>query len=201
MTGRYDWNPMPHVVAVQCPQCGAEASFEFAEAVRIERRVDIPYFRGHSQFEYRFFEGRWAGTSYHAALYQQGLHGAPTRAIDATLLPAGYAPSDWAHGRYLYRSHGLDLGAVVCRSCGLRRPHELEWPADSYFQLGFQRHVLWAFHRESCAELRDYIDSGHRDRSRYRWGSFLLHVPSVFLAAKVRRRIVKQLDKMLGVAG
>lgn len=36
MTGTYEWNPMPHRVAVGCPICRSCAEYEFAEVVRIK---------------------------------------------------------------------------------------------------------------------------------------------------------------------
>jgi hypothetical protein len=35
MTGPCEWNPMPHVLDVNCPKCRGPAVFEFAEVVRI----------------------------------------------------------------------------------------------------------------------------------------------------------------------
>jgi hypothetical protein len=45
VTYRYEWNPMPHEVAVACPECGKEAVFESAMWVGIARRKDVPFFK------------------------------------------------------------------------------------------------------------------------------------------------------------
>lgn len=194
MTGPYEWNPMPHVLEVNCPKCGAPAVFEFAEVVRIQRREDIPYFENSSLFEYCKFQG--SGGRWHGAVYYALLHGPPGGTI--TNLPAGYSPSDWNHSRYLYRSHGTDVGAVACDACGLRTRHNLQWPSDARFQIDYRGQVLWAFHRESAQELRRYIASNDRNRENYRWEAFLRHVPTEFLTAKARETVVKRLDRILG---
>jgi hypothetical protein len=194
MTGPYEWNPMPHVLDVSCPNCREPAVFEFAEVVRIHRLEDIPYFDNSFLFEYRKFDngaqGRW-----HGALYYALLHGPPETTINN--LPAGYRPSDWNHSKYLYRSHGTDEGAVACEACGLRTRHGLDWPNDARFQIDHRGQVLWAFHRESAHELRRYIASEDRNRQGYRWELFLRHVPTAFLTAKARETIVKRLDRIL----
>jgi hypothetical protein len=61
------------------------------------------------------------------------LHGDPQLALHD--LPAGYEPKHWAHSRYLYRSHGLDLGSIRCAHCQHRAKHVLRWPADAYFSI------------------------------------------------------------------
>ena len=61
MTGTYDWNPMPHRVDVTCPECGALATFEFAEVVKIRLKRDVEFFQKSKLFDYRFYEN-WANT-------------------------------------------------------------------------------------------------------------------------------------------
>lgn len=194
MTGAYEWNPMPHVLDVICPRCQGPAVFEFAEVVRVRQRGDIPFFAQSSLFVLREFDGgvqgKWRGAVYYALL-----HGPPETTIGD--LPAGYSPSDWRHSKYLYRSDGTDDGAVACNACGLRARHCLDWPNDARFKIEYRGQVLWAFHRESAQDLRRYLASDDRDREGYRWASFLLHVPSVFLSAKAREGIVKRLDRVL----
>ncbi|MCA9564451.1 MAG: hypothetical protein KC561_13235, partial [Myxococcales bacterium] len=194
MTGPYEWNPMPHVLDVACPTCRSAALFEFAEVVRIHRRDDIPFFEESSLFEHQMFDGGAQGR-WHGAVYYSLLHGPAETTIDN--LPAGYAPSDWNHSTFLYRSHGTDEGAVACGGCGRRARHHLDWPSDALFQIAYRGQVLWAFHRESAQELRDYVASANRNRQGYRWELFLRHVPTVFLTAKARETVVKRLDRIL----
>jgi sarcosine oxidase delta subunit len=196
MTGTYEWNPMPHRVDVRCPSCAAHARFEFAEAVRISRKADVPFFEQSRFFDYEFVERREHGQSYHAAIFCAGIHGTDTLAIKR--LPDGYDASQWNHSRYAVRSHSTTRGAVVCPACGLRRRHDLMWPTDAWFQCEVRGDVLWAFHRESTIALRDFVASKKRKRSR--WSSFLLHVPTVFLTANVRDEVVAKLDGLLAVS-
>lgn len=48
---------MPHEVDVACPSWGERATFQFAETVRIKRKIDVTYFRESPIFEYRCVEG------------------------------------------------------------------------------------------------------------------------------------------------
>ena len=46
---------MPHRVSVACLACGSEATFEFAELVRIKRKRDVPFFQKSKLFDHVFF--------------------------------------------------------------------------------------------------------------------------------------------------
>lgn len=197
MTGTYDRNPMPHQVDVKCPHCGRQAEFEFAEVRRIKLKTDVEFFKNSNTFDYRKFQN-FRGHYWHGALYFAGLHGSPHSAIHE--LPEGYLPSDWEHSRYLYRSHGLDIGSVRCLHCHLRAKHNLRWPEDAYFSISYKNHVLWAFNRESACDLNNYLLSKYRGVSKYRWSSYLLHVPTVFKIHKARETVSKQLLRLLGSA-
>lgn len=194
VTGPYDWFPMPHVLDVRCPRCRGCARFEHVEVVRIARREDVPFFRASSLFEVRFMRSRQAGQSYWAALYLAGLHGPATSTIHQ--LPAGYEPSQWAHGKYWYRTHALDLGSLIC-ACGHRVRHTLAWPADAYFQIEHRGEILWAYHREHAGALRDYIAGTDRRPRRAKLGKLMMHLPKPFLEARSRAPIVRKLDRIL----
>ena len=194
MTGTYEWNPMPHKVDIRCPSCGHHAEFEFAEVVRIELKKDIGFFDESDLFDYKVFKDS-SGHRWHGALYYAGLHGGTVAAIRD--LPDCYKPEDWCHSQYLYRSHGLDIGSVICRKCHLMRKHQLSWPAEAYFSIDYRGKQLWAFDRESAIELKQFIASNDRNVDAYRWRNFLLHVPSEFKQKKAREHVVKQLGRML----
>lgn len=200
MTGKYDWNPMPHKVDVKCPRCGLRAEFEFAEVCRIELKTDVDFFKNSTQFEYRQFQDS-CGHYWHGALYYEGLHGDPRFVLRD--LPSGYDPGDWKHSRYLFRCHGLDIGSVHCEHCHFRKKHSLSWPSEAFYAVAYKSNVLWAFNRESACDLHDFIISKTRDVSKYRWSSFLLHIPTVFKTQKVRELVSKQLFRLLaeGKAG
>ena len=193
MTGPYEWNPMPHKVDVKCPQCGQCAEFEFAEVCPI-RKADLDYFKDSTLFEYRRFQDS-CGHYWHGALYYAGLHGDPRRGLHS--LPAGYEADNWCHSKYLYRSHGLDMGSVRCLHCHARAKHVLKWPDDAYYSVSYRNGILWAFDRESACDLNAYLLSKSRDVSRYRWPLFLLHVPTVFKTHKARQAVSTQLLRLL----
>ena len=194
MTGTYDWNPMPHVVEIRCPECGCGAVFEFAEVVRIALKKDIDFFKNNKLFEYRFLSDSCGG-GWHAAFYFPRLHGSSTDVLRD--LPAEYSPADWNHSQYLYRSNGSDWGTVACHECGVRRKHVLTWPNDALYQVEFRRKILWAFDRESASDIRNFIASWDRNRASFKWQNLLLHIPKEFLAAKARDEIVKRLNRLL----
>lgn len=195
MTGTYEWNPMPHRVAVRCPACRSCAEFEFAEVVRLKWKSDVEFFQESELFEYQQFQDT-CGHFWHGALFFEGLHGSPSKALHE--LPPGYSPEDWGHSKYLLRSWGQGLGSVRCEKCGRRGKHVLNWPNDAYYAIAHRNQVLWAFHRESAIELRHYLLSTNRDVSRYRWASFLLHIPTIFKTHKARAAVAKQIQKHLG---
>ncbi len=184
---------MPHRVDVRCPKCGLCALFEFAEVVKIDLKKDIEFFQNSSLFDYYKFSDT-CGHRWHAALYYPGLHGG-VGAIGA--LPDGYKPEDWAHSKYMYRSHGLDIGSLYCQSCHLRTKHELSWPKEAFFSIQHKGKHLWAFNRESAVQLRDYIASNSRDVDNFKWQCFLLHIPSEFKQKKAREGVIKKLDRLI----
>ncbi|WP_040557198.1 hypothetical protein [Reinekea blandensis] len=194
MTGTYDWNPMPHQVEINCPSCGSPCVFEFAEVVKIKQKKDVPFFEQSDIFDYSVFTDS-CGHKWHGAVYFANLHGGSTKAI--TNLPDGYSPESWSHSRYLVRNHGLDLGAFSCNHCLTRKPYILQWPQDAYYSFNYKGAVLWAFHRESAIDLRDYIASYERKPEEFKWSSFLLHVPTIFKKQNAREPIVRQINKLL----
>lgn len=194
MTGTYESNSIPHHLDIKCPKCHGCAEFEFAEIVRINLKSEVEFFEKNSIFEYHRFQDS-CGHIWHGALYFEALHGSPNLAIHD--LPPGYAPDDWAHSKYLRSRREFPVGALRCSHCGIRAKHELAWPSDAYYSVGYRGQVLWAYHRESAVELTQYLSSTARDISKYRWCSFLLHVPTTFKVRKAREAIVKQMDKLL----
>ncbi len=185
---------MPHTLDVRCPSCGGRAFFEFAEAVRIRERKDIAFFQESNQFDYLRCKDS-CGHYWHAAIYYAGLHGRTVESIRE--LPDGYAKSEFAHSRYLYRSAGPRLGSISCDRCHLYQRHKLDWPKDAYFQIEYKDDVLWAFNAESAVELFHYITSTNRTRDHYKWEAFLMKVPTKFLRRGARKTITKRLEKLI----
>ena len=194
MTEAYEWNPMPHCLAVVCPDCGSEARFEFAEVVRIKLRKDVGYFEQSKDFEVARTTD-YGGGYCNVAIYFHGLKQSGLSALQD--LPEGYEPKDWEHSQYLLRSTAQDLGAIVCTSCGMRRKHVLNWPGDAYFKIDHKQGVLWAFDREHASELLRYVRSADRDRGNFRYRASLMKVPTRFLTAKARDSVAKALDRIL----
>ena len=191
MTVAYEFNPMPYVVAVRCPGCGGEASFEFAEIVEIKSRNDIEYFETSKSFEYAKVQAAH-GQHINAAIYFHGLRSSTMDAVDD--LPEDYKASDWHHSASHGSPRSIDLGTVVCTACGTRRKHTLNWPQEAYYQIEHRGDVLWAFDRECTSELLAFITSDDRKRDDYRYRLFLMKVPGVFLGKKVRGAISKKLQ-------
>ncbi|TCK02592.1 hypothetical protein [Marinobacterium mangrovicola] len=194
MTGTYEWNPMPHILDIKCPWCGRHAVFEFGEVVRITLKKDIAFFEESDLFEYYQFKDS-CGHKWHGAVFYANLHGGSTEAIHE--LPEGYKPENWNHSKYLTRSQGTDLGSVSCGHCHTRKPYILNWPYDAFYSINVKNKTLWAFNRESAVDLRDYIESTDRKTSKYRWASFLLHIPTTFKKHSVRDSVVKKINRLL----
>jgi hypothetical protein len=194
MTGTYDWNPMPHKVDIKCLACAEHSVFEFAEVVKIALKKDVPFFEQSDLFEYYLFKDS-CGHNWHGATYYANLHGGSTQAIRD--LPEGYAPENWNHSKYLTRNQDIDLGSFSCAHCQTRKPYILQWPSDAYYSISYKGEVLWAFNRESAVELRDYIASNERKTEKYKWGSFLLHIPTLFKKQNARDNVIKQINRVL----
>ena len=194
MTRLYDWNPMPHTVDIKCPECNSHSVFEFAEVVKINFKSDVPHFQEYDAFEYKIFKDS-CGHKWHGAVYYLGIHGSSVSAIYD--LPNGYIATDWNHSKYLYRSHGLNIGSLNCSVCKTNKKHVLSWPSSAFYVITYKQSVLWAFNRESAQDLKKFIESNDRSEHSYKWGCFLLHVPSKFKAQKARKSVVKKLGKLL----
>ncbi|MEO0441251.1 MAG: hypothetical protein AAF067_10275 [Pseudomonadota bacterium] len=194
MTDLYTWNPMPHGLAVKCPGCSGEATFEFAERIHIPYRKDVQYFKTSDDFDYEKATQGSVGL-HHYAWYYHGLGRRKLELIDD--LPDGYDPSFWEHSQYLHRINPNDRGAIYCTSCDYRRKHELNWPEDAYFSISYRGSVLWAYHRDMAAELIRFVASDDRDIGKFRYRSSLMKIPKKFLSAKARRHVVKKLEAVL----
>ena len=196
MSEAYDWYPMPHLLDIKCPHCSGYSIFEFSEIVKINEKKDVPFFQENSMFEYQFFED-YAGQRWHGAIFNALLHGGSTSAIRE--LPKGYSQKDWEHSKYLTRNHRLDWGAYRCNICHSCEKCTLQWPEDAYFSIEYKNQQLWAFNRESFVELKDYIQSHDRAVEKYKWRSFLLHIPTIFKKQAARDAIVKKMNKALAM--
>ncbi len=196
MSQKLPWNPMPHVLDINCPSCGKPAIFEFAETVRIALKQDIVFFQDSDLFECRRFQDS-CGHYWHGAVFYALLHGGSTAVIEA--LPKGYLPAQWDHPSSLTRHRDTPLGAYRCGQCHEGGTHTLDWPHDAQYSMAYKGHVLWAFNRDSAVALRDFLSSNHRSTVNSRWQRFLSHVPTRFKDRKARARLVQLIERLLVV--
>ncbi len=99
--------------------------------------------------------------------------------------------------RKSYRHH--EVGACSCLACGFNGKHTLAWPDDAFFACLVRGRLLWAFNREHCVALRDYLAAGNRDAYRRQspHAVALRHIPGHFLLARNRDEAVEQLNRVL----
>ena len=185
----------PPILSVHCPVCRKHAHFTFVTRVSIDLRADIEFFKQSNLFEYQRLPNT-TGSRHHSAVFYPGLHGGDTQAI--TELPDGYRASQWEPPNVVDALKFGSDGSVSCSHCNRLAKHQLVWPDELYFAVEHKGRVLWAYHRESALELRDFLASSERRESEYRWGLFLRRVPTEFKHAKVRDTLVAKLDKLLG---
>lgn len=189
MTRPYDWNPMPHVLAVICPDCSGEARFEFAEGRTVDK-AHRPWFRRSRSFDLQ--KVQWhGGQRYVFAIHYAGLKGPALDVIED--FPPGHSADDFRHSPHFLRSVTGRDGTLVCTSCHARRKHRLNWPCDAWFQIEYRGRVLWAFDRDMAVRLLAHIEG----KLRARPGWQLLKVPSHFRTAKARSEVAKRLRSRL----
>jgi hypothetical protein len=199
MTAPHEWNPVPATLSVRCPECRNEAAFEFPSIVRIQKLKDVPLFRTHAQLQYTTLidhqKRKW-----HAAVLYPGLNARDWTSLRN--LPEGYAAASWNPSNQIARTlpslmTDTPTGCLRCQNCQIARRHNLNWPDAAWFQISHGKELLWAWHRDCAADLRDFIRSRDRDPHKHQWYLFLLHIPEAFLQAKSRSDVLKKLDRLL----
>jgi hypothetical protein len=192
MTGPYEWNPPPERIAIRCPSCDREAAFEFGELAYVDDREAREKLAKNPACD-MFVATGWANNKRTVAVHYPLLDPLRTVELRGQSLRVGTWPDYSASGRF----GPQNLGAILCPACGRRARHTLRWPEDAYYACTIKDQRLWAWTREQCFILKDYIASGDRDRHGRGAFPFLLHVPAVFLKAKVRDQVVKKLGRLL----
>ncbi|WP_417491152.1 hypothetical protein [Maricaulis sp.] len=95
-------------------------------------------------------------------------------------------------------------GRLSCLVCGLNRTHEVAWPREAFYQLGYRGETLWAFDRAMMIEVLAYLDAGV-DRDRVRQASIhaarLMRLPKVLLSAKAREAVTAKIEALLSRGG
>lgn len=93
-------------------------------------------------------------------------------------------------------------GEVRCLSCTKAGPHQLDWPADAYYRVEYEGQALWALDRPMLLAFREFIAAG-ADRAQVRpyYKMYFLRIPTVFLTARARAPMLKQIDRLLSGSG
>lgn len=186
MTDPNKFNPWPDEVTVRCARCTGRAAFRCAFSL-----VDAS---GWQAWQPRLWPGARATDWQRVHQWQPGdpppeWRGWIVIEHDAALHrwkqpPEGHARSD--------------LGIILCAGCVERRRHELRWPQDAWYRFELRQGVLWAWDRRHADALVGYLASAQRDPAAHGpFHSFLLHVPSRFLAAAERDEVVHRLRRQL----
>lgn len=187
-------SPMPPQVAINCPNCGKHAQFEFAICCCIVKKTHRPYFEKSEHFE--VIDPSTAGQPKLAAYYP----GLSPNIQNIKNLPEEYSTDMWRHGHYWSRDYEGDYGVATCQSCSLRRKHILDWPQDAYYQIEYRGEILWAFNKSTAHALLKYIESDERQLGIDGYGHFLFKIPTVFKSKKARDHIVKKFSQKMQLA-
>jgi hypothetical protein len=95
------------------------------------------------------------------------------------------------------RQHHI-WGVVNCPHCGCRRKHNLNWPADAYYQLSCRNAFIWGWTRRHFVAIRNFVESEDRNPRKHCYaGLRLSKLPKEILLIKNRSVIVKEIDKFL----
>ena len=86
------------------------------------------------------------------------------------------------------------LGVVTCRHCTLLRKHRLEWPRDASYSVPVEGQVLWAWDRTTLVAVRDHVASAIRSKRAH---PLLKYLPRHFLVGKHRAAVVKAVNSRL----
>ena len=190
-------------VTVRCPTCALIAEFEFANIIQITRKSNISYFENSKHFDVIDREG-WSKYKlyYHAVHYPS----ISPRLENIKDLPENCGTDNWQkRASYPNIIHHKHYGTIQCNTCKSASKHQLEWPEEAFFQIGYKGKTLWAYDRETAIKLLGYIQSKDR-RKRIELSpdyvvqdAFLRKIPEHFQTAKARDIIVKKLKKVLGL--
>lgn len=199
---------LPSHLAIRCPRCGREADFRFpfshgaleeidrrrAENIRLTPFAAIPL----AEVERRVATGTIRGVVERDALWGHVIVRFPQE------FPLDWKPRpDWRPGT---DPPGTGWGMCLCPSCGYRHRCEIRWPDDGYFTLKmrkdipstYRENVLWAFTRGHAVALHSYFATNGQNVGEWpAYEDYLSHVPRVFLRAKNRENVMRQLDRLL----
>lgn len=192
MTGFYESFGVVDRLSVKCPECGKEATFNYAQVIRLEKKADA------SLFDQQWFVAKTFKTEY--SKWPGMLFFPRPNAVCSwqEKCPEKYRhASSWPHMANASGTDGVDLGYLYCPQCHFAAKHVLNWPADAYYTIQYRDHVLWAFNRDMMVEIRNYIHAPTRSDLYPVEPVIIRHLPTFFKRAKNRDTLVKKLDKLL----
>jgi hypothetical protein len=97
---------------------------------------------------------------------------------------------------------GAWTGVVRCTGCHAVYVHDLEWPADAYYQWNVRGVTFWAWSTEHTSILLEFLASTDRDASRFGlYRRSLDKLPQAVIAAKNRDLVVRHLRRALEAEG
>jgi hypothetical protein len=171
----YSYNPYPEAITIKCPRCSSAATFRFPFTLLNGLANELPRIEVAQQNAAVKVE-RWGG--WYVLVHFPRLF-----------------PWKVPHNGY----RRTNLGVCACSQCGFLAKHGLSWPGDAYFICEIKGKQLWAWNREHATALKLFVGSKERKPfgQPYGYGLSLLHIPTVFLLAKNRGIVVKQLQRML----
>ncbi len=86
----------------------------------------------------------------------------------------------------------LTNGLVQCSHCHSNRKHNLNWPADAYWQWEVRGQLLWAWDLNHAQIILKFVKETTRPSRR---SPSLKYIPSHFLSAKVRDLVVQKIER------
>ena len=164
-------------VEVRCPGCAGHALFEEPYEFGVAPPADGPSHRW----------GGWHVVEKHPTLLPwQAPKGSSSQYLTDR-------PDDGGGYPLLHR------GVVACGSCTAPFIHTLAWPEDAWWQWSIRGEMLWAWDRKHAEHILAYVRATDRPP---RLGSGPIgSVPTHFLSAKVREKVVKAIERSLAAAG
>jgi hypothetical protein len=167
-------------ISVRCPDCHMEANFLFAKTRRVTRNEFATETLKPLEIYFAFEPN--------PINYSRGhnLHVATFICLDKQD-PAAAAQAEIPQ-RYICK-----LGTLACKSCDLRRKHELDLSRDAYFHSEYRGKAIWFQNREFLAS---FIAICEAKQVRGKPFSFWYNnvVPSVFKTAAAKKSLRRKLS-------
>ena len=163
---------MPNTVAVECPRCTSEASFQ-------------PPFEFHREGTPGTSDlVRWNNCLVRERFPSVFAWGGPDNPFKGLF---------WGTPKRRLSEYPI-WGVISCRHCTLLRKHQLQWPRDAYYAVPVKDQVLWAWDRTTLIEVREHVASVIRAKRSH---PLLKYLPRHFLIGKHRAAVVKAINSKL----